>query len=59
MPKAACEHENVTVLWNQEVHTDTDVMANRPGIIITKIQNMHADKYGNTKGQKCQAKGNR
>jgi hypothetical protein len=29
-----CEHEDVTVLWNQEVHTDTEVMANRPDIII-------------------------
>ena len=58
MPKAACEYENVTVLWNQEVHTDTDVMANRPGIIIKKIQNMHVDKYGNTSGPKRQQKRN-
>jgi hypothetical protein len=34
-------------------------MANRPGIIIKKIQNMHADKYGNTSGQKCHPKGSR
>ena len=28
-PKPVCEQENVTVLWNQEVHIDRDVMANR------------------------------
>jgi hypothetical protein len=35
-PKPVCEHEDVTVLWNQGVHTDRDVTANRPDIIITK-----------------------
>ena len=34
MPKYVCEHEDVTVLWNQEVHTDREVMANRTDIII-------------------------
>jgi hypothetical protein len=29
-----CEHEDVTVLWNQGVHTDTEVTANKPDIII-------------------------
>jgi hypothetical protein len=24
----------VIVLWNQEVHTDKEVMANRPGIVV-------------------------
>jgi hypothetical protein len=28
------EEEDVTVLWNQAVHTDRDVTANRPDIII-------------------------
>jgi hypothetical protein len=28
------EEGDVTVLWNQEVHTDTEVTANRPDIII-------------------------
>jgi hypothetical protein len=32
--KPVCEHEDVTVLWNQEVHTDREVTANRPDIII-------------------------
>jgi hypothetical protein len=30
-----CEQEDVTVLWNQAVHTDRKVTANRPGRIIT------------------------
>ena len=29
-----CEEEDVTVLWNQAVHTDREVTANRPDIII-------------------------
>jgi hypothetical protein len=35
MPKPVCE-EDVTVLWNQAVHTDREVTANRPDIIKTK-----------------------
>ena len=34
MPKPVCEEEDVTVLWNQAVHTDREVTANRPHIII-------------------------
>ena len=34
MPKPVCEKGDVTVLWNQAVHTDREVTANRPGIII-------------------------
>jgi len=34
MPKPVCEHEGVTVLWNQVVHTDSKVTANKPDIII-------------------------
>jgi hypothetical protein len=33
-PKPVCEHEDATVLWNQAVHTDREVTANRIGIII-------------------------
>ena len=29
-----CKHENVTVSWNQDVNTDTEVMAKRIDIII-------------------------
>jgi len=29
-----CEEGDVTVLWNQAVHTDREVTANRPDIII-------------------------
>jgi hypothetical protein len=34
MPKPVCEEGDVTVLWNQVVHTDRKVMANRPDIKI-------------------------
>jgi len=36
MPKPVCEEEDVLVLWTQAVHTDREVTANRPGIIIKK-----------------------
>ena len=32
--KPVCEEGDVTVFWNQAVHTDTEVTANRPDIII-------------------------
>jgi hypothetical protein len=31
--KPVCEHEDVTVLWNQGVHTGREVIANKPDII--------------------------
>jgi len=31
---SVCEEGDVTVLWNQAVHTDREVTANRPDIII-------------------------
>ena len=34
MPKPVCEEGDVTVLWNQAVHRDGEVTANRPDIII-------------------------
>jgi len=34
MPKPMCEEGDVTVLWNQAVHTDREVTANRQDIII-------------------------
>jgi len=34
MPKSVCEEGDVTVLWNQVVHTDREVTTNRPDIII-------------------------
>jgi hypothetical protein len=33
-PKPAYEQEDVTVLWNLAVHTEREVTANRPDIII-------------------------
>jgi hypothetical protein len=34
MPKPVYEEGDVTLLWNQAVHTDREVTANRPYIII-------------------------
>ena len=34
MPKSVYEEGDVTVLWNQAVHTDREVTANRPDIMI-------------------------
>ena len=34
MPKPVYGEGDVTVLWNQEVHTDSEVTANLPDIII-------------------------
>ena len=34
IPKPVCEKGDVKVLWNQAVHTDREVTANRPDIII-------------------------
>jgi hypothetical protein len=34
MPKPVYEEEDVTVFWNQAVHTDKEVTANRPDITI-------------------------
>jgi hypothetical protein len=49
---------DATVLWNQAVHTDRNVTANMPDIIIkNKRENMYTDRCGNTRRQKCRAKG--
>jgi hypothetical protein len=47
------------VLWNQAVHTDSEFTADRTDIIIKnkKSENMHTDRCGNTRRQKCHAKG--
>jgi hypothetical protein len=34
IPESVCHHEDTTVLWNQGVQTDREVLANRPDIII-------------------------
>jgi hypothetical protein len=38
IPKPVCQHEDVTVLWNQGIHTDREVLANRPDIIIKNMK---------------------
>jgi len=59
VPKPVYEEGDVTVLWNQEVHTGREVTANRTDIIIKnkKRENMHTYKCGNTCRQKCCTKG--
>jgi hypothetical protein len=59
MPKPVYEEGDVTVLWNQAVHTDREVTANRPVIIIKnkKRENTHTDRCGNNQRQKYCAKG--
>ena len=48
------------MLWNQSVNTDREVTANRPDIIIkNQRENMYTDRRGNTRRQKCCAKGSR
>ena len=40
---SVCEEGDVAVLWNQAVHTDREVTANRPDIIIkNKNKTKHA-----------------
>jgi hypothetical protein len=39
MPKPVYEVGYVTVLWIQAVHTDREVTANRPDIIIKNKEN--------------------
>jgi hypothetical protein len=57
------EEGDVTVLWNQAVHTYREVTANWPDIIIKNTkkekrkENMHTDRCGNNRRQKCRAKG--
>jgi hypothetical protein len=34
--KPVCQHEDLTVLWNQGIQTDREVLENRPDIIIKK-----------------------
>jgi hypothetical protein len=59
MPKPVYEEGDVTVLWNQVVHTDREVTANKPDIIIKnkKRENIQTNRCGNTLRQKCCAKG--
>jgi hypothetical protein len=50
MPKPLYEKGDVTVFWNKAVHTDREVIANRPDIIIKKKkrENLHTERRDNT-----------
>jgi len=41
MLKPVYEEGDVTVLWNQAVHTDREVTANKPNIKIKKGKHAH------------------
>ena len=43
MSKPVCEEGDVTVLWNQLVHTDREVTPNRPDI-IPLVQEKHQEE---------------
>jgi hypothetical protein len=50
IPKSVTEHEDKTVLRNQGVQTDREVLANRPDIIVKKQagQNVLTDSRSKT-----------
>jgi hypothetical protein len=50
IPKSVTEHEDITVLRNQGVQMDREVLANRPDIIVKKQagQNSTTDSCSNT-----------
>jgi len=54
MPKPVCEEGDVTVLWNQAVHTDRGVTANRPDIIIKNNKEKTCTLIGSGKECKVQ-----
>jgi len=56
MPKPVCEEGDVTVLWNQAVHTDREVTANRTDITI-KNKKEKTCTLIDVAIQKCCAKG--
>ena len=57
MPKPVYEKGDVTVLWDQAVHTDREVTANRPDIIIKNTKEKTCTLI-DTCRLKCCAKGN-
>jgi hypothetical protein len=38
IPKLICQHEDITVLWNEGIQADKEVLANRPDIIIKNMK---------------------
>jgi hypothetical protein len=54
------EQEAITVLWNQAAHTDREVTAQRPDIIIkNKRENMHTHSFGNRQKRHAKGRGKR
>jgi hypothetical protein len=38
IPKPVCQHQDITVLWNQEIQIDSEVLANRSDTIIKNMK---------------------
>jgi hypothetical protein len=45
IPKSVNEHDDITVLWNQEVQTDREVLANRPDKIVKNKKDRTESAY--------------
>jgi hypothetical protein len=58
-PKPVCEHEDMTVLWNQGVHKDRELWQQARYLIRNEQDKTCKLTCGDTSGQKCHAKGSR
>jgi hypothetical protein len=38
IPKPVCQHEDITILWNQGIQTDREVLKNRPDVLIKNMK---------------------
>jgi hypothetical protein len=38
IPEPVCQHEDITVLWNQGIQTDREILANRTDVIIKNMK---------------------
>jgi len=41
IPKAVCEHKDITALWNQGVQTDGEILNNRPDVMVKNAWDMN------------------
>jgi len=53
-----CEHEDLTVLWNQGYTENVKLNYGYNNNENDKGESMHIDKCGSSSGQKCHTKGN-
>jgi hypothetical protein len=45
IPMSVNEYDDITVLWNQEVQTDREVLANRPDKIVKNKKDRTESAY--------------